>query len=113
MRKVLIYTPNFGVKPFTVVYDGTKSSKNKYKNMDAAAKHYEELPAEDRSLKGFLVPPDYPNEKLCEAYNKAMEIALPKSMYYSDLGVYARRFVDDVREAIEKFDSARYGSEVS
>lgn len=96
MREVVVYTPNYAIHPFKVVYDSTVAGK--FQDAQAAYKYYKNRKAEDEDVKIFHVDDGYSNVELLMMLNKTMEIATPGSMYYTDRGIIAQRFMERVKD---------------
>jgi len=88
IRYLVVYTPNFCVTPFKVVYDSSKkknfaiNSKIELNSSEAAYKYYRGLKDEDSEIRIFRVF-NLTDEEVLKFMNCSAEMAVPNSMYWS------------------------------
>lgn len=92
-RFVTVYTPNYAIVRYKIVFDSRRKAKRdkKFKDAMVAADHYEELPAEDSSTKVFYVADSLSNSELLKVLNRTMEIATNKHVENMDKMIRAVR----------------------
>lgn len=104
-RFLVTYTPVYAVRPNVVLFDSSKKNKN-FKDAHAAIEFAEKrmLIDEDAHLEFLMVYPKLTNKEVLKYLDLAMPLSTPKSSYYHDLGILARRAVDEVRDSLNKFN---------
>jgi len=106
-RHLVIYTPNYGVAPYKVVYDSSRNTNKKTSGVETAQRKYrtyDKRPAEDSETRMFIVYPGLTNDEVLKVFNYIMEIAGPGTMFWTDIGINARKAVDNMREVIDNYD---------
>jgi len=108
MRVIVIYTPNYAIQPYEIVYDSEDSSVGlegvKFKNFYEAEAYYNALKAEDSSVEVFDLMDKQDPDEFLRVYNRVCPLATNTSMWWSDVGVIARKVVDNCERCSEEYD---------
>jgi hypothetical protein len=93
-RIITVYTPNFHVEPYKIVYD---SSKDKKKDAHKVADSYDKRPAEDSDTKVFYVQDHFSNGEVLNFLGSVMEIATNKQLKLWDIILKSNKKRNDSR----------------
>jgi hypothetical protein len=77
-RTIVMYTPNYGISGYKIVYDSRVSWR--FKTPEAAIDCYENKKAEDADIKFIYASANISNEEILAVYNNTMELATSKMM---------------------------------
>jgi len=81
-RFVVVYTSNYAIKPFKVVYDSRYTAyTSRYGSEMECALTYREKPAEDSNTQLFTVESNVSNEELLKVLNGTMELWIPSGSF--------------------------------
>ena len=108
MRILVLYTPNYSVLPYEIVWDSDDSSVGlqgiKFKDSFEAVAYYRAIVAEDESVRMFHLSPKLDPKDFVEMYNKFSELSTDESMWLNDVGVTARKIVNNCLSCKAKFE---------
>jgi len=107
MREIVIYTPNYMVKPYELVWDSDNPSVGlpgvDFAHFGEVVSYYKALRAEDASCLAFHIGPNLDPQKFLDVYNQCYEVATGSDMWWQDIGIVARKVVEHCPDCEDKY----------
>ena len=108
MRVIVIYTPNYLIQPYEIVWDSSDSSVGlegvNFGSFYEVAAYYKALDAEDYDIEVFDLLNNQDPQEFLRVYNHVCPLATDNDMWWSDVGVIARKVVDNCERCSEEYD---------